>query len=164
MAAMGNTGMPMPPDPSMMMGDPMMDPAMSAMPGQMPPMPMPADPMMMDPGGPVPPPTATPLGGAGAASSAAVDLGGMGTPPIAAPDQEDLILTALQAVLGKWASGQATIAGEQNSLLQTLMLLASSQPPTASEAFVEGGAPTNFGMRPNDVELPGSEAVPPMGF
>lgn len=144
MAAMGMAG------PAMPGMDPMM--------GGMPPMPVP-----MTPGGPVAPPTATPLGGAGAAPSAAVDLGGMGAPPIMAPSEDDLIMTAMQAVLGKWASGQAQVAGEKNSLLQTLMLLASSQPPQPMEAFVEGGSPTAFGMSPQDTQLPSGSGGPGMG-
>lgn len=139
MAAMGSAALPMPP----------MDPMMGGMP-----------PMPMTPGGPVPPMTATPLGGAGAAPSAAVDLGGMGAPPIMAPSEDDLIMSAMQAVLGKWASGQSQMAGEKNSLLQTLMLLASSQPPQPMEAFVEGGPATNFGMTPNDTTLPSAGASP----
>lgn len=148
MAAMGGMamgGMPQPPmDPAMMgmppapAGDPMMDPMM--------------DPMAQ--GGIMPPPTATPLNGAGAAPGQAVDLGGMGTPPVMAPDSDDLIMSALQAVLGKWASGGAVIAGEKNELLQTLMQLAATQPPMAPEAFVEGGIPTNFGMAPQELDNP----------
>lgn len=149
MAAMGMTGMPMPPQ------DPMMGPPQPGMP--------PADPMM-GMGGPVPPPTATPLGGAGAAPATAVDLGGMGAPPMMAPSEDDLIMSALQAVLGKWGTAGAQMAGEKNSLLQTLMLLASSQPPMAPEAFVEGGPATNFGMVPNDTSLPSGGGGASMGY
>lgn len=152
MAAMGMTGM----APPMPAAPPMMGPPQPGMP--------PADPMMGMGGGPVPPPTATPLGGAGAAPSAAVDLGGMGAPPMMAPSEDDLIMSALQAVLGKWGTGQAQIAGEKNSLLQTLMLLASSQPPMAPEAFVEGGPATNFGMAPADPALPSGGGGATMGL
>ena len=138
MAAMG----------AMAMGGPMpqppMDPAMMGMP------PMPPDAM----GQVTPPPTATPLNGAGAAPGMAVDLGGMGAPPVMAPDNDDLIMSALQAVLGKWATGGAVIAGEKNELLQTLMQLAAAQPPMPAEGFIEGGMPTNFGVAPQEVENP----------
>lgn len=151
MAAMGG----------MAMGGPPVDPAMMGAP--MPPMPgAPMDPMMAPPMGPemVPPPTATPLNGAGAAPGTAVDLGGMGAPPVMAPDSDDLIMSALQAVLGKWASGQGVIAGEKNELLNTLMQLAATQPPSGPEAFVEGGIPTNFGMAPEELENPMSQNGP----
>lgn len=143
MAAMGG----------MAMGGPPMDPAMMGAPPA--PGPMPPDPMA-PPMGPemMPPPTATPLNGAGAASGTAVDLGGMGAPPVMAPDSDDLIMSALQSVLGKWASGQGIIAGEKNELLNTLMQLAATQPPSAPEAFVEGGIPTNFGMAPEELDNP----------
>lgn len=142
------------------------------MPGMPPAPPMPMDPMAMGmptappmtPGGPVAPPTATPLGGAGAAPSAAVDLGGMGVPPMMAPSEDDLIMTAMQAVLGKWGSGQAQMAGEKNELLQTLLLLASSQPPQPMEGFVEGGPATNFGMTPNDPSLPSGGGGASFGY
>ncbi len=145
-------GMGMPPGPPlpMPMGPPVpMDPAMGGMPGMVPP-------AMggMDEGGPVPPPTATPLGGAGAGNNMAVDQDAMGMAPTPAPGEDDMIMSALRAVLGKWASGGATIAGEKNSLLQTLMMLASSKPPMPQEAFVEGGSPTNFGMIPQEEEYP----------
>ena len=152
MAAMGMTGMAPPlPQPDPMMGPPMMG---APQPGLPP----------MTPGGPVAPPTATLLGGAGAAPSAAVDLGGMGAPPMMAPSEDDLIMSALQAVLGKWGSAGAQMAGEKNSLLQTLMLLASSQPPMPAEAFVEGGPATNFGMIPNDPTLPSGGGGASMGY
>lgn len=135
MAAMGSMAMGGMPDPAMMGAPaPMMDPAMG--------------------GGVMPPATATPLNGAGAAPGQAVDLGGMGAPPVMAPDSDDLIMSALQAVLGKWATGGAVIAGEKNELLQTLMQLAATQPPMPQEAFVEGGMPTNFGVAPEELENP----------
>lgn len=152
MAAMGSTALGgMPPDP---MAPPVPMPAPMAGPG----------PVTMGMGGPMPPATSTPLNGAGAAPGTAVDLGGMGAPPVMAPDQDDLIMSALQAVLGKWGNGQAQMAGEKESLLQTLMLLASSQPPTAPEAFVEGGAPTAFGMAPADPMLPSAGSAPVGGM
>lgn len=138
---------------------PPMDPAMGAPtgPAGAPPA-MPGDPMAAMappmPAGPTPPPTATPLNGAGAAPGTAVDLGGMGAPPVMAPDSDDLIMSALQAVLGKWATGGAQIAGEKNELLTTLMTLAATQPPMPQEAFVEGGIPTNFGMQPDELNNP----------
>lgn len=135
-------------------GMPPMDPAMM---GGMPPMPM--DPAMMGPQM-VPPSTATPLNGAGVAPNTAVDLGGMGAPPVMAPDDDDLIMSALQAVLGKWATGGAVIAGEKNELLNTLMQLAATQPPMAPEAFAEGGIPTNFGMAPEELDNPMSQNGP----
>lgn len=141
----------MPPDPAMAMGmapptpPPAQMPGSPAMPGM--------DPAMMGPEI-MPPPTATPLNGAGAAPGMAVDLGGMGAPPVLAPDSDDLIMSALQAVLGKWGSGNPMIAGEKNELLQTLMQLAAAQPPMAPEAFVEGGIPTNFGMAPQELDNP----------
>lgn len=140
----------------MAMGGPMPQPPMDPMMGAMPPMPM--DPMAG--GGVVAPPTSTPLNGAGAAPGTAVDLGGMGAPPVMAPDSDDLIMSALQAVLGKWASGGAVIAGEKNELLNTLMTLAATQPPMAPEAFVEGGIPTNFGMAPEELDNPMSQNGP----
>ena len=152
MAAMGG----------MAMGGPPMDP-MAAPPappsggGMAPPVDpmtgMPMDPMAPQ-GGIMPPPTATPLNGMGAAPGTAVDLGGMGAPPVMAPDSDDLIMSALQAVLGKWGAGNPMIAGEKNELLQTLMQLASAQPPPAPEAFIEGGIPTNFGMAPQELDNP----------
>lgn len=158
MAAMGGMAMggmpqdPMAPPPMPPMGpqDPSMAPPVDPMTG------MPMDPMM-DPaaqGGVMPPQTATPLNGAGAAPGMAVDLGGMGAPPVMAPDSDDLIMSALQAVLGKWGAGNPMIAGEKNELLQTLMQLASAQPPMAPEAFIEGGIPTNFGMAPQELDNP----------
>lgn len=156
MAAMGSMAMggplPQPPMDPAMMG---MPPAPAGAPG----MGMPMDPAMMEPQV-VPPPTATPLNGAGASNGTAVDLGGMGSPPVMAPDNDDLIMSALQAVLGKWASGGSVIAGEKNELLQTLMQLAATQPPMAPEAFVEGGIPTNFGMQPEELDNPMSPNGP----
>lgn len=154
MAAMGMTGM----APPLPQGPPMMGPPQPGMPPEM--MGMPP----MTPGGPVPPATATPLGGAGAAPATAVDLGGMGAPPMMAPSEDDLIMSALQAVLGKWGTGSAQIAGEKNSLLQTLMLLASSQPPQPMEGFVEGGPATNFGMAPADPSLPSGGTGVNLGY
>lgn len=151
-------GMPPGPPLPMPMGPPVpQDPSMMGMPGMVPP--------GMDPGGPMPAPTATPLGGAGAAPGMAVDQGALGMAPTPAPGEDDLIMSALQAVLGKWSTGGAQIAGEKNSLLQTLMMLASSQPPTAPEAFVEGGMPTNFGMQPSEAEYPmdGGSGLPSGG-
>lgn len=136
----------------MAMGGPMPQPPMDPMMGAMPPMP--------EPGGVVAPPTATALNGAGAAPGTAVDLGGMGAPPVMAPDSDDLIMSALQAVLGKWASGGAVIAGEKNELLNTLMTLAATQPPMAPEAFVEGGMATNFGMQPQELDNPMTQNGP----
>lgn len=161
MAAMGGMAMGGPPMGPM---DPMAPPPAPPAPpsgGGMPPVDpmtgMPMDPMM-DPmapqGGIMPPPTATPLNGMGAAPGTAVDLGGMGAPPVMAPDSDDLIMSALQAVLGKWGAGNPMIAGEKNELLQTLMQLASAQPPPAPEAFIEGGIPTNFGMAPQELDNP----------
>ena len=151
MAAMGGMAMggaPMPPmDPSAAAGMPPAGPQGPMGPPMGAPMP-PPEPSV------VPPPTATPLNGAGAASGTAVDLGGMGAPPVMAPDSDDLIMSALQAVLGKWASGGAVIAGEKNELLSTLMQLAATQPPTPQEAFIEGGSPTNFGMAPQELDNP----------
>ena len=78
----------------------------------------------------------------------AVDAGGMGVPPVAV-DPKEMMLQALMAVLGKWDSSEAQIAGEQNSLMETLMLIASAQPPGAMEAAVMGGDPTGYGMDPS---------------
>lgn len=78
----------------------------------------------------------------------AVDTGGMGVPP-AAVDPNEMMLQALLAVLGKWESSEAQIAGEQNSLMETLMLIASAQPPGAMEAAVTGGDPMGYGMDPS---------------
>lgn len=155
MAAMGGMAMGgMPQDPMSAQVGPPVPPSAGGPPGMAPPM----DPMMG--GGIVPPETATPLNGAGAAPGQAVDLGGMGAPPVMAPDSDDLIMSALQAVLGKWASGGAVIAGEKNELLQTLMQLAATQPPMAPEAFVEGGIPTNFGMEPQELDNPMATSGP----
>lgn len=153
MAAMGGMAMggppmgptdPMAPPPAPPMGMPQTDPMTG----------MPMDPMAAMQPEMVPPSTATPLNGAGAAAGTAVDLGGMGAPPVMAPDSDDLIMSALQAVLGKWGAGNPMIAGEKNELLQTLMMLASAQPPPAPEAFIEGGIPTNFGMAPQELDNP----------
>lgn len=146
MAAMGMAGPAIPPMAPMPGGPPTAGPMMPA--------------PQMSPGGPVAPMTATPLGGAGAAPSSAIDLDAMGAGPVMAPTEDDLIMSAMSAVLGKWATGQAQVAGEKNSLLQTLLLLASSQPPQPMEAFAEGGAATNFGMQPNDITLPAAGAAP----
>lgn len=80
-----------------------------------------------------------------------VDMGGMGVPPVPM-DQNEMMLQALMAVLGKWEGTEAQLAGEQNSLMETLMLIAGAQPPGAAEAAVMGGDPTAFGMGP---EVPG---------
>lgn len=77
----------------------------------------------------------------------AVDTGGMGVPP-AAIDPNEMMLQALMAVLGKWESSEAQIAGEQSSLMETLMLIASANPPGAEEAAVMGGDPMGYGMDP----------------
>ena len=76
-----------------------------------------------------------------------VDTGGMGVPPVAMNPNE-VMLQAMQAVMGKWESGKAQIAGEQNALMQTLMMLAGAQPPGAAEAGVMGGDPASYGMDP----------------
>jgi hypothetical protein len=77
----------------------------------------------------------------------AVDMGGMGVPP-AAMDPNEMMLQALTAVLSKWDSTDAQIAGEKNSLMETLMLIASANPPGAAEAAVMGGDPMGYGMEP----------------
>lgn len=79
--------------------------------------------------------------------SVAMDMGGMGVPP-AVMDPNEMMLQALTAVLGKWESTDAQIAGEKNSLMETLMLIASANPPGAAEAAVMGGDPTDYGMEP----------------
>lgn len=76
-----------------------------------------------------------------------VDMGGMAVPPVPMQPSE-MMLQALMAVLGKWESNEAQIAGEQNALMETLMLIAGAQPPSAAEAGVMGGDPTAFGMAP----------------
>lgn len=87
------------------------------------------------PGEPVPP------------DAVGMDPGGMGVPPVAV-DPNEMMLQALMAVLGKWESTEAQLAGEQNSLMETLMLIAGAQPPGAAEAMAMGGDPTAFGMSP----------------
>jgi hypothetical protein len=77
----------------------------------------------------------------------AMDMGGMGVPP-AVMDPNEMMLQALMAVLGKWESTDAQIAGEKNSLMETLMLIASANPPGAQEAAVMGGDPMGYGMEP----------------
>jgi len=77
----------------------------------------------------------------------AMDMGGMGVPP-AVMDPNEMMLQALTAVLGKWESTDAQIAGEKNSLMETLMLIASANPPGAQEAAVMGGDPSGYGMEP----------------
>lgn len=79
----------------------------------------------------------------------AVDMGGMGVAPaVMPPDPNEMMLQALMAVLGKWESNDAQIAGEKSSLMETLMMIASAQPPGAMEAAVMGGDPTAYGMAP----------------
>jgi hypothetical protein len=77
----------------------------------------------------------------------AVDLGGMGVPPVAM-NPADMIDQAMMAVRSKWASQEAQLAGEQNSLMEILMMLAGAQPPSAAEAAVVGGDPAGYGMEP----------------
>lgn len=79
-----------------------------------------------------------------------MDMGGMGTPPVAMPaaDPNEMMLQALMAVLGKWEGTEAQLAGEQSSLMETLMMIASAQPPGAMDAAVMGGDPAGFGMGP----------------
>lgn len=87
------------------------------------------------------------MGLPGADPGPGVDMGGMAVPPVPM-DPNEMMLQALSAVLQKWDSSQAQIAGEQNALMETLMLIAGAQPPGAAEAAVLGGDPTAFGMAP----------------
>lgn len=72
---------------------------------------------------------------------------GMGAPPI---DPMEMLFGAVQ---GKWDSQEAQLAGEQSALMNILMMMAQSAPPTAPEMFAEG-APGNAGM------MPGTDVVP----
>jgi hypothetical protein len=76
-----------------------------------------------------------------------VDPGGMGVPPMPM-DENEMMMQAMEAVLGKWQGAKAQIAGEQNSLMQILMLIAGAQPPGA-EAAVMGSDPSGYGMSPD---------------
>lgn len=76
-----------------------------------------------------------------------VDMGGMGIPPVAV-NPEDLIDQAMLAVRSKWMSQEAQLAGEKNSLMEILMMLAGAQPPSAMDAGVMGSDPTGYGMGP----------------
>lgn len=83
------------------------------------------------------------------AGAQGIDTGGMGVPPVPIQaDPKEVMMQALMAVLGKWDSNEQQLAGEQNSLMQTLMLIASAQPPSAAEAAVMGGDPAGYGMDP----------------
>lgn len=76
-----------------------------------------------------------------------VDVGGMGVPPVSV-DENELMMQALLAILEKWKSSEAQLAGEKNSLMETLMLIAGAAPPSAAEAAVMGTDPASYGMQP----------------
>jgi hypothetical protein len=82
--------------------------------------------MGMGMGAPMPPP----MGGPGG-----MPMGGGPGMPMMEPNPDEMLMMLLQAVMGKWQSGEAQLAGEKDVLLQTLMMLA--QGPMAG-APVEG--------------------------
>ncbi len=82
------------------------------------------------------------------AEGMAVDPGGMGVPPAVMPSDDEMMMQALMAVLQKWDGAKAQLAGEQSSLIETLMLIASAQPPGAAEAAVMGGDPMAYETGP----------------
>lgn len=86
-------------------------------------------------------------------------MGGMGMPAPPPPSENEMILQGIQAVLEKWGSGEAQIAGEKNALLQTLMMLAGVAPPSPMDAMVEGTGADQ--MLPADPM--GMPPGPPMG-
>ena len=108
---------------------------------------MPPDPAMMmggpPPMGPMGPPPMgpPPMDPSGAPMDPM--MGGMGMPPV------DPMQMLLEAVMGKWGSQEAQLAGEQGMLMDTLSAIATAQPPMPQEMFAEG-APTNAGMVPED--------------
>lgn len=71
----------------------------------------------------------------------------MGDPMMGA--QPDPLEMLMAAVLGKWDTQEAQLAGEQDLLMQTLMSLAGPPPPGPQDMFAEG-APMNAGMMPED--------------
>lgn len=77
-----------------------------------------------------------------------VDPGGMGAPPVAPADPNEMMLQALMSVLGKWDNNESQIAGEKSALMQTLMMIASASPPDAAEAALMGEDPNGYGMTP----------------
>lgn len=94
-------------------------------------------------------PTA-PDGGADAAAS----IEAHGAPLAPQPSENDMLLAALQGLFSKWDKQESTMAGEKSSLLETLMMLAGSEPATPQEAMVEGGPENNFGMTAGAPPLP----------
>lgn len=93
-----------------------------ALAGGAPPMGLPMDPMM---GGPMSDP--------------------MGAMPMAgAPDQNTMLVQLVDAVLGKWAGDEASIAGEKDALMQVLMMLAGAPAPMG----MPGTPEAEFGPEP----------------
>lgn len=92
-------------------------------------------------------------------------MGGMGMDPMMGgmgmgmPSEEDMIMQALQGVLGKWASSEAVLGMEKGALLDTLMQIMQAQPPMAMDAMSMGGPPDAYGMAPPM----GGPADPAMG-
>lgn len=99
---------------------------------------------MMDPmaGGPMPP--------MGPPPGMPPPMGGPGVPPV---DEDGLMAMLLQALMGKWDSGEAQLAGEKEALITTLLQLVQSGGELPPGDFAEG-APQNMGMGP--------QAMPPM--
>ena len=66
----------------------------------------------------------------------------MGAPPV------DPLQMLLSAVMQKWDSGEAQMAGEKSMLMETLAMIAQSSPPAPQDMFAEGN-PMNAGMMPS---------------
>ena len=45
------------------------------------------------------------------------------------PDENEMILQLIEALLSKWQGGEQQIAGEKSGLLEMLMMLVGVQPP-----------------------------------
>lgn len=88
-----------------------------------------------EPMGPMAPgPEAPPMG-----------MGPMGGMP---PDQDAMMMMLMQALVQKWGSAEAQVAGEKGTLVDTMMQLAMPQPSFGPQDMVEGA--------------PG-QGMPPMG-
>lgn len=67
---------------------------------------------------------------------AADPMGAMAPPPM---DAMSMMPMLIEAVLGKWAGTEAQLAGEQDMLLQTLMMLAQPPQPMMGPDMMMGG-------------------------
>jgi hypothetical protein len=88
---------------------------------------------------------------------------GGGGPMMAPPDPTEAMIQQLQLLFQKWGSGEMQIAGEKGALSDMLMMLLTSAPPTAAQAFAEPGIGAGMMGPPMDDVPGGMMPGAPMG-